>query len=227
MEKSRIPIGRVADFYQFLASCFLKEPNRLWMQGAKNALDKLIQAGCLVPELQVIRHILEKNGEDLEQAYYDLFFVPQSGRYVPPFESAVAGGYERKNGSYFYGNLAGKQEIAVGQYYAQMDFHWRNMDIYQPLKQIPFSDHIGFELAFVSFLCYQEQAWALEEEKAKIYRQWRQEFLSRHLGRWIVKYSELVAIGSELAFYKSVIELAAAFVSHELACQASGREVKE
>ncbi|MDR3563399.1 MAG: molecular chaperone TorD family protein [Negativicutes bacterium] len=220
MEYQRPPVGHIADFYQLLASCFLKTPEPRWVLGAKDAIGKLLLAGICISELEAVFECL-KEKQSLMQDYYDLMFVPQSGSYVPPYESAVANGYYRNDGSYHYGNLASEQEADVARYYGQLGFRWKNLDIFNPLKLIPFADHIGFELAFLGFLAYQEQAGTEDgaSENAEQYRKWRSGFLTAHLGRWVSQYADLVIVSSKSPYYRSLVGLTRELVKLDLSSQ--------
>jgi len=169
--------------YGFLAQCFLTEPQDSLVRTARQAL-------CLLADMDegslsgAMRHI--------RQEYYDRFFVPASGRYVPPFESAVAG-RTVDQGKTTFGSLMGPESHEVAAAYDAVGFDPWELALYAPLRSIRLPDHVGFELAFMAY----------------------QQFLERHLSRWMSDYAALTA-GCGSGFYAGVASAAAAWVQADL-----------
>lgn len=131
-------------------------------------------------------------GSDQErQEYFDLFFVPVSGRYLPPFESAQR--EQRLWGSNTYHAAAIYQ--AVGFTLASLSFspHWGT--ILAP-------DHIGVELAFASSLLRQcEQAGKAQRKDLE---RLLKHFAQQHLLSWQDEYGRSVAEKAKTDRYVSL-----------------------
>lgn len=199
-----------ADAYHFFASCFLKEPTAEFLEGFKAVCSSM---GSCNPFIQELTPMVESMSvEKVTQEYYDLLFIPVSGKYIPPFESALLDGEETEKG-FRYGNLNGDRENQVTACFQQFFFEPKKLDVYDPLKGVAFADHLGFEIAFISFLCYQE-ASASSTEAAQQFRLWQFFFLEQHLILFIRKYAELVKT-AKVPFYQAVCEAVNDFIQND------------
>lgn len=177
--------------YTFLASIFLKEPSISQFPQYYEALRDLVK-DAEISQDEVRAGIPEGNDafiERLRQDYYDCFFVPMSGRYVPPYESALlnysAG--ERKP----FGTLNSTETSHVAAYYNAVGFKPQLLHVFEPLKEIQLPDHIGFELAFMAMLCAAEQtAWNKDRPvEALKWQVFELHFLREHLSQWVNNFA--------------------------------------
>jgi TorA maturation chaperone TorD len=79
------------------------------------------------------------------------------------------------------------------------------------------ADHIAVELSFLADLAHREGA-ALEAGDDALATQARQiqtDFLERHIGRWVDKFTKRVRSHSDTAFYPAMARLAADFIASE------------
>lgn len=84
------------------------------------------------------------------------------------------------------------------------------------------ADHISVECEFMSFLLYKE-AYALEhdgEEKASICRQASVDFLSCHLGRWVVSFTHRLSQHAGQTLMGRMGDFAFSFINQD--CQRCG-----
>jgi TorA maturation chaperone TorD len=128
--------------------------------------------------------------ETLRQEYFDLFCVPVSGRYLPPFESVQR---EKR----LWGPLTQK----VAELYRACNFALLNMQT-SPLWQAQFMpDHIGYELAFVEAMLKSRQADpspALRQELDNTLRH----FWRRHPSCWVAAYGHKLADNAQTGIYR-------------------------
>lgn len=160
--------------------------------------------------------------EDLIQEYYDRFFVNSSSLYVPPFESAIRN-MKINNGKVKYGELDSKDTFHVKTCYEMVNFKPNKLNMFLPLKNNYFPDHIGFEIGFMTFMVNKEFN-CLKNDKNDLAKDWRnlqKQFLKDHLLTWIGDYSELLSekskgLYSYLAKLSSIwIDLDFEYISEE------------
>lgn len=198
-----------ADWYQFLSLGFLREPSADFLAQYKQVLHKLLK--CCSPISGLYDSLVKLDECTVTaQDYYDMFFVPQSGAYVPLFESAVVNGQLTKTGFQF-GLLQDRQGAEVNKIYQLFRFNPHELQIYSPLKFNPFSDHLGFELAFMSFLAYQEQL--LDDGANLELRKWQSYFIKEHLGPFSSQLQ--TALTGKPPFYEALIQLVEQFMKVE------------
>lgn len=170
-----------AGAYEFLAGIFLKKPSpeilselNAW---AQTSGDSQIQS--------LLTKILKKDPclENLEQEYYDLFFVPVSGRFVPPFESAITGALREEGKTTKFGSFWGTETVEIAHLYERTGFQPNQLVIFGPLRELNLLDHLGFELSFMAYLC------RLQEEQENLglaisgLQQLQKSVLTQHLNR--------------------------------------------
>ncbi|QED46027.1 TorD/DmsD family molecular chaperone [Cytobacillus dafuensis] len=180
--------------YGFLASLFLQEPEKENIEEIQQKLNDLIN------NMDQVLITSSEEVDDLIQEYYDLFFVPSSGQYVPPFESALRNYQPKKKKP--YGKLFSNDAIHVQSCYDAVGFKPWKLKIFKPLEDVKFPDHIGFELAFMSVLCANEFASRNEEDKAFQWQMLEYEFLSEHLSEWIGNFSLAISNNSAGFYHK-------------------------
>ncbi len=123
---------------------------------------------------------LDSSLEEITQEYYDLFFVPSSARYVPPFESAIISKV-----------LWGRETVHCAECYKAVGFDPFGLDIFPPRKEQRVPDHIGFQLAFAAFLA-KMGAECEDEAAASSWRNLELQFLQEHLKNWVPLYAKAV-----------------------------------
>lgn len=197
--------------YEMLSSVYLKQPGKADIAAAIIFLGELQEIFPTTEGEQLYTFLTDRyekllagNTEllnQLRQEYYDHFFVPSSGFYVPPFESAVMSN-----------TLWGHETTHCAACYNEVNFNPLNLTLFPPYKDISIPDHIGFQLAFMAYLAKHESIGG--EEKTPLWRQLQLHFASEHLS-WLEHYSELLAkCGSP--FYTALAQLTAKYVTADL-----------
>ncbi len=199
MNNTHDPIIIRQNAYSFLAGLFLLEPN------LENIVEVQRLLNSFLSEDEQLEQLITEPEEvdDLSQEYYDLFFVPSSGTYIPPFESTLKNYNPKKKKP--YGRLFDKEALEVQAYYEAVGFVPWELDIFPPLKSIKFPDHIGYELAFMSLLCANERACGENGDKAAQWRNLQHQFLSEHLGKWIGNFARALEHNTEGFYQKAGI----------------------
>lgn len=184
--------GILARVFDILASLYLNQPHEGLVAAFDSIAEVLVQSAALPPnDLPIAESVA-----DLRADYNALFFVPVSGRYLSPFESA-----QRAR------RLWGPITHQVADFYAsvgfdpaslRMDTHWQRLDA---------PDHIGVELACMSALLQANAAAPTPEMTNAILF-----FTQQHLGRWLPDYGERVARYAETSFYRTLGRLTQAFI---------------
>lgn len=202
-----------AEAYEFLAGIFLKEPSadilaslREWAQASSD------QEGiALLDEISAN----DPSTESLKQEYYDLFFVPVSGRFVPPYESAITAAFRREGKKTKFGSFCGSETVEVSNLYERAEFHPEKLIVFEPLSQINLPDHLGFELSFMAYLCRLEG----EQENLGLstsgIRHLQASFLTRHLNRWLSLFIEDLNRVEQSGYYHYFARIAQALCEEE------------
>jgi len=177
--------------YSFLAEIFLQEPTSTHWSEQRQALAEFLKETGETPEFRdSVPEDLAKAVKKVRQEFYDCFFVPMSGHYVPPFESALQNfilGAKKP-----FGPLNSPEGNHVAKCYAAAGFYPWGLNIFGPLREIRFPDHIGFELAFMAMLCASEiLAWEKgRSEDASKWQHAQQKFLKEHLVQWVPQLAQ-------------------------------------
>lgn len=151
--------------------------------------------------------------ENLVQEYYDRFFVNSSQLYVPPFETAIRN-RSKDSKKIKYGKLDGKETFHVKTCYQMVDFEPEKLNMFLPLKDNPFPDHIAFEMAFMTFMVNNEFV-SLNEGNEKTANDWKglqKQFIKEHLSKWIDDYAELTRNKGE-GLYSFITNIAALWIN--------------
>ena len=165
------PALPAADLLDALAALFLRRPSR-----------DTLEAAAATPAF-------DARGDDLDAVladYHELFFVPVSGRYVPPFESA------QRDGS-----LGGPRSRQVAEAYAAAGFDVAGLTFDRRWGRVPPGDHVGCELAFVAALQRGAEASrdrALSDTAASFWR--------AHPETWLGDFGRAVAAMATSALYR-------------------------
>lgn len=131
------------------------------------------------------------------QDYWDVLCIPQSGRFVPPYEHVLRNAY-RRDQFWFFPPARYDGGDGVASVYAAFGFEPRKLDI-EPVWAVAHlpADHIGFMLAFVAWaLGALERMPAGEEARVRAQAQAQAElarFVAGHLGKWTTLYADLLA----------------------------------
>lgn len=194
--------------YSFLASLFLLEPREEKIDEIEQLLNLILNKKDVVTEYSKQNEV-----KNITQEFYDLFFIPVSGKYVPPFESALRNyrPMEKKP----YGQLYGIDALHVQSCYDAVGFDPWKLKMFGPLKQIRFPDHIGYELAFMAVLCASEHRSRGNKEIVDQWQGLQYEFLADHLGKWIENFSAAVA-NNTVGFYEKCAKAACKIVLEDL-----------
>ncbi|AHF07731.1 TorD/DmsD family molecular chaperone [Desulfitobacterium metallireducens] len=182
--------------YEVLAEIFLKEPSTEGMEGLKawtdsGSTEKLLELKAILEKIQ------NEDSElmNLTQEYYDLFFVPVSGRFIPPFESTIRGAKREKGKRIKYGAHWGMQAHQLAALYEKVGFDPGTLEIFEPLKETKIPDHLGLELLFIAYLCRLEDKAAKSGQEITGLRQLQNRMLNDHLLGWLPQFTgELVKL---------------------------------
>ena len=125
------------------------------------------------------------NAEEAQQNFYDVFCIPQSGRYVPPYAHVLR--QAQQQGEYWHfppPRHDGGDEMA--SWYRIVGFDPRDLDV-NPLFQGPLRplDHIGFILAYLARLAAARETDPAAQEVAA-------GFVAKMLGPWADLYVTLL-----------------------------------
>ncbi len=199
--------------YELLSYCLLNVPTKDSVEAmikGQEVLKELIE-GSTVSEFVIETSDLEK----YEQEYYDRFFVPTSTSFIPPYESAIINRF--KSGEKIkFGKLDTKETFHVKACYEMVSFNPRNLNMFKPLQDIQYPDHLAFEISFMTFLVAEEEK-SLEkdqEEKASRWQNLQKQFLDEHLSKWIEDYTKLSEEKSK-GLYSYWLNLCAAWIKED------------
>ncbi|MCQ4925660.1 molecular chaperone TorD family protein [Tissierella carlieri] len=227
--------------YELIASLYLQLPTIENVEQVSNALTNAkdifhdIDFSKLIVEVKQRKEKLTKEPdyiEELEQEYYDHFLVPIANSYIPPYESFIRGaiklapGEGRKNkGGWKYNRSTVLLDYNVNLAYDSVGFQPQNMNIIKELKHQNKMDHLGFELAFMAFLCNMESQELFNEEQEsdsesniKNSVKWynlQTQFLKEHLLSFINTYYK-ISIEKSKPFYRSLSELLNNYIDWDL-----------
>ncbi len=197
------------EIYQFFASLYLKLPSEKSLEGLISLLPYLTEIFGESKEIIELKELLlagQQRKEALseyQQDFYDLFFVPASGRYAPAIESAVR-----------YNKIWGETEIEVKERYRNANYFPEELEIYDPFKWIGMSDQLGFEVGYLAHLCKTETYASMEERKW--IEEEKREFLTKNLLPFVEKYLELLTQVGDGTLYLPVTQLLLRFIQLDL-----------
>jgi putative dimethyl sulfoxide reductase chaperone len=189
-----------AGVYHLLASSFLDAPTpeRIAQLRDPAPIAQLGDASGAPPD----------DAGAVHQEFMDLFKVPL-GRYIPPYES-VHRDARLVDGKPTRGLLMGPSTVDVRRLY---------QDAGAALQLAELPDHIGVELAFLSFLCQQERAARANGDHAAAdnYRAYQRGFLAGHVLEWVPGYCELVQEQSTTHHFRVLTTITPRFCRLDLA----------
>ena len=192
-----------ADRYGFLAALFLQEPK-------EQTLPKQLQALNIAE--QYAPTSLTALVSDISQEYFDCFFVPMSSKYTPPLESVFTGVSGQGRGP-----LVGPATQETAELYEATGFNPSDLLVFAPLKEMALPDHVGFELAFMAYLCLQEEKSAerCDMDAVRRWTEWEFHFLSEHLTCWLPQLTEALE-KRQARFYAAAASLSAGWAEADL-----------
>jgi TorA maturation chaperone TorD len=180
-----------ARYFKLAADLLLQEPNEELLEGCGAVGSELM---TLLPDVDFPRYLAQVAGEPLsqiKQEYFDLFFVPMSGCYLPPFAENWRTGLQQSD---IQRNL---KEI-----YLQAGFDCEALPLPSYLQLLDRPDHLGVQLAFMAGLfesCQQQDATDrsfLSDTVLLFYR--------HHLEQWVPAYSVLLKERASTALYRGL-----------------------
>ena len=180
-----------ARLLDFVASLYLRPPDIDVVEACMAAAPVF---GELLKDETLSRLMLQVGETDIESLrgdYYDLFFVPVSGRYLPPYESV-------QREECLWGTLTHK----VDAIYRATGFDFRELEVDSHWLAQGIPDHIGFEMAFVSaLLCSQVEG---PPEETGSLAETTDYFVQHHLGHWAADYGRKVARQAKTVLYQGL-----------------------
>lgn len=199
--------------YELLSYCLLNVPT-------KNSVETMIKGQEVLNELMddgtetVVIKLSDL--EKYEQEYYDRFFVPTSTSFIPPYESAIRNRFKSGEKTKF-GKLDTKETFHVKACYQMVSFNPNNLNMFKPLQDIQYPDHLAYEMSFMTFLVTEEEKSLEkdEEEKASRWRNLQKQFLSEHLSKWIEDYAKLSEEKSK-GLYSYWLNLCATWIKEDI-----------
>ncbi len=203
-----------AQAYEFLAGIFLKEPSAEILSELKTwaGINADGESQVLLAQIAQEDPLLD----NLKQEYYDLFFVPVSGRFVPPFESAIISASRKEGKKTKFGSFWGLETTKVSDFYARAEFRPEQLTVFEPLRQINLPDHIGFELSFMAYLCrWQAQQKNRGLSTSEILRV-QTSFLTRHLNRWLPLFVNDLGHTQQSGYYPYFAKIAQELCAQEV-----------
>lgn len=198
------------EVYEFLSYCLLNEPE-------ENLIDLIKSRKGFFEGLEVnIDFLDDYNMEDIEQEYYDRFFVPTSKIFVPPYESAIRN-RKMKKGKIEYGRLDSEDTFHVKACYEIVGFKVDELNAFGPLKANHYPDHLAFELSFITNLVKFElnSLEHKDEERADKWRKLQRDFIIEHISQWIDDYAELVE-GKQKGLYSFICNIIASWIEEDM-----------
>ncbi|WP_067617683.1 TorD/DmsD family molecular chaperone [Dissulfuribacter thermophilus] len=195
-----------ADFFEFVATLYLNEPDEERIAGCKEVGHKFkkIFPGELFAKMLTL--VERDSSEDITQEFYDLFFVPISGKYLPPFELAQR-------------QIPMRTDLcaSVKNFYISAGFNPELLDIPSYIKMINRPDYIGFEMAFLGLILRSSAELDLngDEEQASALLQTACSFYSQHLGMWVSNFGKQLTERAECYMYKALGHLTI-YVGHSM-----------
>ncbi len=187
--------GRV---YKFLAAVYVNEPSDEMIDQILDSsfLESLAKIDASAQQLMDFAVSFRGNYEDLRIEYDSLFVVPMA-QYVRPYESAYRDG------------LTGDGVTrTVRQYY-----HSIGGDVSSAYGDLP--DHLGAEMDFMVFLCEKErQCWESGNvDEARQYIVAQEDFLEKHLLKWIPDLCHEIEGKTESGFYRALAGFTHRFIT--------------
>jgi DMSO reductase family type II enzyme chaperone len=194
-----------AECYRLLAACYCLPGPEFVEEGLVNSLSSVLEIACpaAVPFAKDMAESLAASNvkKDLLVDYSALFIGPFALRAAP-------------YGSVYLdpeGLLMGNSTIDAVKTYRKS-----GVEMDKDQKDMP--DHISVELEFMYYLLAKEMEAeaAADKENTDRYRQAREDFMRRHLGAWVLKFTDKMKEGAKTGFYRGLAECTSAFLKQEM-----------
>ncbi len=225
--------------YELIASLYLQLPT---VENVDQVLEAFTKAEEVFEDIDFSKFIYEakerKNKlaedveyiEDLKQEYYDHFVVPVTSSFIPPYESFIRGsiklepGEGRKNkGGWQYNKSQNLIDYNVRLAYDSVGFNPENLNITAELPYANKRDHLGFELAFMAYLCEQEYQAFLKEEiegegqkrKSLKWYKLQTQFLKDHLLEFVETYAK-ISMEKAGPFYRALAQVLNDYINWDM-----------
>ena len=191
--------------YLLLSTLHMTPPRREFLLDLKKALQKA--SPLLSGELREIEEILlgapsiDSLSVELLKDYTRLFLgVKEDYGPPPPYESVYRG----------EGMLMGTAAQKVLKMYAKYGFSPRML----ARRELP--DHVGVELAFMSFLCRLEEGFWKSGMMPVEYISAERTFLREHVLAWVPQFLVNVEKHARTGFYKKVASITKTFLNQDI-----------
>lgn len=208
-----------ANLYQFLAGAYLNAPSKEFIDQCMDRdfialIDLIFGKDIAAPLNNIIESYHGRESlDELQQEYMDLFIVP-TGRYVTPFEDVYRG--LRMDGSQERGPLLGGRAVRVKGFYRSA-----GADMEKTCKELP--THIGVELSFMSFLCFQELDSSNDNTEdndegisiSNKFQLWQLKFLQEHITDWFPQLYRSIQLNSRQSFYNNLAQFTQGFLMQD------------
>ena len=184
--------------YWLLARCFDEVPQRALLEELSAAIGPAdVAQGALGEELsalgEALRAVLRADWEEGLAVEFTRLLggLSESSGVPPPFESVVREG--RWGGETVPDILAAHAAA----------------DIEPPLPEGEPSDHLAAELRFLAIACHREsEAWGKgDSEAAKALLRHEQDFLDRHVLKWVAGYCAQALAQAKTPFYRALLAM--------------------
>ncbi len=195
-----------ASLYSHLGSVYLSVPDLRSLEKSMNQFLASTQSEGTRILLEFFRRCKEESLEEVQKdvsvEHSRLFSgIGQGYGPPPPYESVWMG----------EGRVMGGATVNVVKMYGEA-----GVELTAGVKEPP--DHIGIELGYLSYLCNREaEAWKSTDTKgaAKCLGM-EQEFLHKHIERWVPKFCEQIAANDRTGFYRGIAIMTKEFVLSEI-----------
>lgn len=145
------------------------------------------------PDARTLELVKAWSGEEVDlararQDFYDVLLIPQSGRFVPPYEH-VQRQARRVGPLWTFPPARHDGGDLVERHFRRLGFDRRRLQVHPVLAapHLP-ADHIGFVFAFLAFALRAIAAGRAPEDAALQFAV----FVRRHLDAWVERYAELL-----------------------------------
>ena len=199
-------------FYHLLSKCFFQADEELVSSLLNGSLVQMFKMtlGNLDDEkvthaIEIVERYTKKcNGNSLSDVIremnieYNRLFVGPGHLPSPPYESV-----------YLTIDEDNKDGIVLGDSALDAKYQYLSAGISLPEDFTDLPDHIGVELDFMSYLCFEESSKIQEGDDEGlcdvVNKQY--DFITNHLDNWISSFTDAVVNSTELDFYKGLVQI--------------------
>jgi TorA maturation chaperone TorD len=179
-----------AQLFGLAAAIYLREPA---VEQARNCAAVGQALAKHLPDESFVHFLTRMAAEDMaevKQEFFDLFFVPVSGSYCPPFGEIAGPDYSTEHGG-------------VAQVFQKTGFSPSLLPgLPSYLRRLNRPDYIGFELAFMSTIL-EDAALSQDSGKAKGLYETGLFFHEKYLASWAAKFGRQVAERAQSDYFQA------------------------